>query len=141
LAPRGCAAHLADLVLVTMRPILCDQGHADARPDPQVRQPGVLFELRPEKCLAITFMPAKSHRGLFGTGVTMICIHSTIASRPAVFLGFRCRLSANHRIVVSTASTGAVRKAINRLGEDALGDFSVSITANTFRHQVLADSR
>jgi hypothetical protein len=101
--------------------------------------PGVQVELRSEKCLAIIFMPSKSHRGLFGTGVTTICIDPTIASRPAAFLAVRCRLSANHRIVVSTASTGAVRKAINRLGEDALGELTVSIAANTFRHQVLAD--
>ncbi|WLA74061.1 hypothetical protein QIH77_02150 [Bradyrhizobium diazoefficiens] len=101
--------------------------------------PGVLVELRSEKCLAITFMPSKSHRGLFGTGITTICIDPTIASRPAAFLAARCRLSANHRIVVSIASKDAVRKAINRLGGDAFGELTVSIAANTIRHQVLAD--
>lgn len=101
--------------------------------------PGVLVELRSEKCLAITFMPSKSHRGLFGTGITTICIDPTIASRPAAFLAVRCRLSANHRIVVSIDSKDAIRKAINRLGRDAFGELTVSIAANTIRHQVLAD--
>lgn len=101
--------------------------------------PGVQVELRSARCLAITFMPSKSHRGLFGTGVTTICIDPTIASRPAAFLAVRCRLSANHRINVSISSKDAVRKAINRLGRDALGELTVSITANTIRHQVLAD--
>jgi hypothetical protein len=81
---------------------------------------GVQVELRSEKCLAITFMPAKSHRGLFGTRLTTICIDPAIAAPPAAFLAERCRLSANHRIVVSIASKEAVRKAIIRLGEDAL---------------------
>ena len=100
---------------------------------------GVQVELRTEKCLAITFMPVKSHRGLFGTGMTTICIDPTIAAPPAAFLAERCRLSANHVIVVSIVSKDAVRKAITRLGEDALGEVDFSITAYTIRHQVLAD--
>jgi hypothetical protein len=100
---------------------------------------GVQVELRTEKCLAITFAPVKSHRGLFGTGMTTICIDPTIAAPPAAFLAERCRLSANHVIVVSIVSKDAVRKAITRLGEDALGEVDFSITAYTIRHQVLAD--
>jgi hypothetical protein len=101
--------------------------------------PGVQVELRSQKCLAITFVPSKSHRGVFGSGITTICIDPTIASQPAAFLAVRCRLSANHRIVVSIAAKDAVRKAINRLGVDALGELAASIAANTIRHQVLAD--
>lgn len=100
---------------------------------------GVQVELRSARCLAITFMPAKSHRGLFGTGMTTICIDPTIATWPTAFLADRCRLSAGRAIVVSIVSKEAVRKAIIRLGKDALGELSVSITANTIRHQVLAD--
>jgi hypothetical protein len=106
---------------------------------PAGRSAGVRVELRSEGCLAITFMPAKSHRGLFGTGVTTICIDPTIAAPPAAFLAERCRLSANHVIVVSIVSKDAVRKAITRLGEAALGEVDFSITAYTIRHQVLAD--
>ena len=99
--------------------------------------PGVQVALRSQKCLAITFVPSKSHRGVFGSGITTICIDPTIASQPAAFLAVRCRLSANHGIVVSIASTEAVRKAIIRVGKDALGELNVLITAYTIRHQVL----
>lgn len=101
--------------------------------------PGVLVRLRSARCLAITWMPAKSHDGLFGTGMTTICIDPTLAGKVAAFLAAQCRHAPRRSIVVSTLSKDAVHKAILRLAKIALKDCNVAITPSTIRHQVLAD--
>jgi hypothetical protein len=101
--------------------------------------PGVLVRLRSARCLTITHVPVKSHDGLFGTGLTTICIDPTLAGNVAAFLAAQCRNAPRRSIVVSTVSKDAVHKAIFRLAKIALKDCNVGITPSTIRHQVLAD--
>jgi hypothetical protein len=101
--------------------------------------PGVSVELRSPRRLAITFAPVKSHQGLFGTELTTICVDPTVVGGPAAFLAEKCRMSPDHRIIVSIESKDAVRKAIVRLGRKALPELEVAITPYVLRHQRLAD--
>jgi hypothetical protein len=101
--------------------------------------PGVSVELRSPRRLDITFTPVKSHQGLFGTELTTISVDPTVVGGPAAFLAEKCRVSPDHRIIVSIESKGAVRKAITRLGRKALPKLEVDITAYVLRHQRLAD--
>jgi integrase len=101
--------------------------------------PGVLVELRSAKHLAITFMPVKSHAGLYGTELTEICINPRILGAPAEYLATRCGASGGS-IVVSTNSKNGVRKALAKLGSKALPEIGeVVITPYVLRHQLIAD--
>lgn len=105
---------------------------------PSGRSWGVVVELRSPNCLAITFAPVKSHHGLYGTELTEICVDPEILGGAAEFLAQRCA-AANGQMVVSTKSKNAVHKAIVKLGEKALPEIDVTITASVLRHQLLAD--
>jgi len=111
-------------------------------PRPIGWSPGVLVELRSVNRLVVTFAPAKSHNGLYGTGLTEICVDPVIFGDAAQYLAARCRASGG-RIVVSTKSKNAFRKALAKLGSKALPELGagVQITAYVFRHQVIADMK
>lgn len=87
----------------------------------------------------ITFAPVKSHAGLYGTELTEICIDPRLLGAAARHLAARCEV-AGGSIVVSTGSKNAVRKALGRLGSEALPEIGeVVITPYVLRHQLLAD--
>jgi hypothetical protein len=101
--------------------------------------PGVLVELRSANRLAITFMPVKSHAGLYGTELTEICVNPIILGAAAEHLAARCEASRGS-IVLSTESKNAVRKALAKLGSKALPEIGdVVITPYVLRHQLIAD--
>lgn len=98
---------------------------------------GVIVTLHLPRILAITFAPAKSHEGLFGTELTTICVDPVVAGDPSAYLADRCREALDHSIVVCISSKDAVRKAIGRLSCNA--DLGIVITPYVLRHQRLAD--
>lgn len=110
-----------------------------AGPRPAGWSPGVIVTLRSPRVLAITFVPAKSHNGLFGTELTTICVDPVIAGDPSAYLADRCRAAQGHSIVVCISSKDAVRKAIGRLSRNVLPDRGIVITPYVLRHQRLAD--
>jgi hypothetical protein len=119
---------------------------AGVRPEELVQGPrpagwseGVIVTLRTPRVLAITFAPAKSHNGLFGTELTTICVDPLVAGDPSAYLADRCRATPGQFIVVCIGSKDAMRKAIGRLGCNALPNLDVVITPYTIRHQRLAD--
>lgn len=124
---------LALHLLAPVRPEELVPGHR-----PGGWSPGVELELRSPRCLAITFAPVKSHDGLYGTEITTITIDPTIAGDAAVFLASRCA-AAGDRLVISSTSKNAVRKAIDVLGGKALPESDVTVTPYVMRHQVIAD--
>ncbi len=109
---------------------------------PAGRSPGVLIEWRSASCLAITFAPVKSHKGLYGTGLTEICVDPIVFGGAAQHLAARCKASGG-RMVVSTKSKNAVRKALAKLGSKALVELGedVLITPYVLRHQIIADMK
>lgn len=105
---------------------------------PQGWSPGVRLELSSENRLALTFLPVKSHHGLFGTGLTTVTVDPFQVGGPAAYLAERCASSGGW-LVVSTRSKNAVRKALEDLGKLALPETDVTITPYVIRHQLLAD--
>lgn len=100
--------------------------------------PGVVLELPASDRMTISFMPVKSHGGLYGTQLTTFVIDSAIADEPVHYLAQRCRTEGG-RLVVSVKSKNALRKAMTLLGKKALPNVRENITPNVSRHQLLAD--
>lgn len=99
---------------------------------------GVIVERKAANRINITFAPAKSQDGLYGTGVTTVTINPKLVGEPACFLGARCD-EVGGKLVVSTPTTNPTRKAVEALGRKALPEISVRITPSVARHQILAD--
>ena len=102
--------------------------------------PGVVLELESSGLLTLSFMPVKSHRGLFGTERTTIKIDPRIADEPARYLAMLCK-GAGGRLVVSIESKNALRKAMTKLGAKTFPTIEDNITPNVARHQLIADMK
>ncbi len=102
--------------------------------------PGVVLELDLSGLLKLSFMPAKSHRGLFGTELTMIKVDPRISDEPARYLAEYCR-GAGGRVVVSVESKNGLRKAMSKLGAKVFPTIEENITPNLARHQLIADMK
>ncbi len=102
--------------------------------------PGVVLELDLSGLLKLSFMPAKSHQGLFGTELTMIKVDPRISDEPAQYLAECCR-GAGRRIVVSVDSKNGLRKAMSKLGAKVFPTIEENITPNVARHQLIADMK
>ena len=100
--------------------------------------PGVEVKQRSPRCLALTVVPVKSHRGRYGTRTTTILIDPTLADAAAAYLAARCA-DAGGQIVVSISSKNAFRKRLARLGQHALPEYNVVITPYVCRDQAIAD--
>jgi hypothetical protein len=124
---------LATLLTVPVRPEELVAGDR-----PAGFSPGVVLELEASGLLSLSFMPAKSHRGLFGTERTTIGVDPRISDAPAQYLAKRCR-DAGGRIVISIDSKNGLRKAISKLGAKVFPTIKDNITPNVTRHQLIAD--
>jgi hypothetical protein len=124
---------LAIGLLVPVRPAELVEG-----PRSHGWSPGVAVERRSPRCLALTVVPVKSHRGRYGTGTTTVLIDPTKAGDAAAYLTSRCA-SAGGQLVVSISSKNAFRKKLARLGEHALPEYNVVITPYVLRDQAIAD--
>lgn len=102
--------------------------------------PGVVLELESSGLLTLSFMPVKSHRGLFGTGRTTIKIDPSVADEPARYLAQLCE-DAGGQLTVSLDSKNAFRKAMAKLGAKVFPVIEDNITPNVARHQLIADMK
>ncbi|WP_439924917.1 hypothetical protein [Nitrobacter sp. JJSN] len=102
--------------------------------------PGVVLALDPSGLLALSFMPVKSHRGLFGTQRTTVTIDPCVADEPARYLALLCK-GAGGRLVVSIDSKNGLRKAMSKLGAKVFPTIEDNITPNIARHQLIADMK
>ena len=100
--------------------------------------PGVVIELLAPRRLAIVFTPVKSHGGEYGTERTGIVVDPQLFGGPAVHLA-QLSQAAGGRITVCVGSKNTCRKALARLGKQALPEVKVNITPYVIRHQLLAD--
>jgi hypothetical protein len=100
--------------------------------------PGVVLAFDPTGLLALSFMPVKSHRGLFGTERTTITIDPRVADAPARYLAQLCK-GAGGRLAVSVDSKNGLRKAMSKLGAKVFPAIEGNITPNVARHQLIAD--
>jgi hypothetical protein len=89
--------HLDAIATQMVAPLRPEELVPGDRPDGW--SPGVLVELRSAKCLAITFAPVKSHKGLYGTGMTEICVDPNILGGAAQYLAARCQASGGRMVV------------------------------------------
>jgi hypothetical protein len=124
---------LAAALLAPVRP---EEFIAGERPDGWSE--GVIVEQRSARRLDITISPAKSHQGRYGTGTTTVKIDPIAAGGPAVYLAARCA-DAGGRMVITIRTKDAHRKKLARLGQDALPQYGVTITAYVCRNQLIAD--
>lgn len=121
---------LAASLLVPLRPIELIPGHR-----PAGYSPGVVVS-RAESDLEISFMPAKSHAGLFGTVKTTVKLDPLLAGDVACYLFERCGASP---LVVTVSSEDGFRKALAVVGKRALPMFDPNVSPYLIRHQMLAD--
>ena len=128
----------APLAVLLTIPVRSDELMAGSRP--AGFSPGVVLELELSGLLKLSFMPAKSHRGLYGTERTTITIDPRIADEPARYLALLCKDAAGH-LVVSIESKNALRKAMTKLGAKTFPTIGDNITPNLARHQLVADMK
>jgi hypothetical protein len=125
-------------VLLTI-PVRSEELVAGSRPAGY--SPGVVLEFESSSgLLTLSFMPVKSHRGLYGTEQTTITIDSGIADEPARCLASLCK-EAGGRLVVGIPSKNALRKAMTKLGAKTFLTIKGNITPNLARHQLIADMK
>lgn len=102
--------------------------------------PDVVLALDRSDLLVLSFMPVKSHRGLFGTQRTTIMIDPRVADEPARYLAQLCK-DAGGRLIVSVGSKNGLRKAMSKLGMKVFPTIEDNITPNVARHQLIADMK
>lgn len=128
----------APLAVLLTIPVRSEELMAGSRP--AGFSPGVVLELELSGLLTLSFMPAKSHRGLYGTERTTITIDPRIADEPAQYLALLCKDAAG-RLIVSIEFKNALRKAMTKLGAKAFPTIEDNITPNLARHQLIADMK
>jgi hypothetical protein len=135
-AAEGDWPHRMALAIHLMAPVRPEELIPGNRPSGW--SPGVeLVNHSPDR-LAITYAPAKSHEGIYGTERTTITVDPTKAGEVASFLASQCA-AVGGQMVVSISSKNAVRKAVGVLGHQALPECEILITPYVLRHKVLAD--
>jgi hypothetical protein len=112
-------------------------GELQPGPRPSGVSAGVTVALTKKGELVISTRPLKTHNGKFGMEVCAVKIDIALEGPIAVYLAERCR-SHGGKFIVSVASSEAVRKAIMRIGQEAIPG-AVIITPLVYRNQRIAD--
>jgi hypothetical protein len=112
-------------------------GELQPGPRPSGFSAGVIVALTKKGDLVIATRPLKTHDGKFGMEVCAVKIDIAREGPIAVYLAERCR-SHGGKFIVSVASSDAVRKAVGRIGQQALPG-PVTITPLIYRNQRIAD--
>jgi len=100
--------------------------------------PGVIVELLSPSSVRMTWRPAKTHGGKYGSPEVAITLNSALAGDAAEYLASECARKGGH-MIVAIASKNAVRKAFGRLGKKAFPKVKAALTPYLFRHQFIAD--
>jgi hypothetical protein len=112
-------------------------GELQPGPRPSGFSAGVIVALTKKGELVIATKPLKTHDGKFGMEVCAVKIDIALEGPIAAYLAERCR-SHGGKFIVSVASSDALRKAIMRIGQEALPG-PVTITPLVYRNQRIAD--
>ncbi|RTL68609.1 MAG: hypothetical protein EKK42_09520 [Pseudonocardiaceae bacterium] len=99
---------------------------------------GVIVTQTADGHLCLSWQPAKTHAGKYGSPRVEITLDPTKAGDPAQYLVSMCA-SCGGCLVVSVRSKNAVRKAIGRLGRKVFPQVNQTMTPYLFRHQFIAD--
>ena len=100
---------------------------------------GVHVKLDNEGRLVLTHSPQKTHNGKYGMESAGVKVDPAAEGQCALHLAQRCR-DEGGEFVVRVQSSGALSKAIKRIGEKVFPE-GPKITANVLRHQRIADAK
>ena len=101
--------------------------------------PGARVVLHSAHVLEVTIAPVKHHDGKYGTPAATTKWDPIVAGGPSAYLA-ELSADAGDELIVSISNKNRMRKALEQLGRRAFPQIEdVVISANTIRHQLMAD--